>query len=332
MNSSKYFSFALVSVIFFMVSCKDDDDALISKTCIISLLPSIPQPCDTIPLEPNGGFKNQEPNRNFGFPCFSPHNTCEFIAIKGDAEKQISELVRYDLNTNTEDVIIQFSIISQPKWNIKDWVVFHSNDGQIWKVKIEGDSLTRLTHSGVNSFPDWSPDGEKIVFKRGNKHAIMDKNGILITELDSLLGAVYWSPNGLDLAFVGNDNISFFSLSNQKTESIIPFQDYVNDAQKWIKPNTLSWLFDGESILWTNHAGSLYSTDVINNVTKLVAEGCDPRGDKFYSTSSASIGNDKIIATRHNRSFIAPDTLYLEGVLTLFDVMENKEFTIRPKQ
>ena len=44
-----------------------------------------------------------------------------------------------------------------------EWMVF-SWGKQIWKVKVNGDSLTQLTFSGENFYPRWSPDGKKIVF------------------------------------------------------------------------------------------------------------------------------------------------------------------------
>lgn len=44
-----------------------------------------------------------------------------------------------------------------------EWIVF-SWMKQIWKMKINGDSLTQLTFSGENFYPRWSPDGRKIVF------------------------------------------------------------------------------------------------------------------------------------------------------------------------
>ncbi|MDH4223906.1 MAG: hypothetical protein OEV55_10260, partial [candidate division Zixibacteria bacterium] len=44
-----------------------------------------------------------------------------------------------------------------------NWLVF-SDYAQIFKIKLNGDSLTQLTFGGRNFFPDWSPDGEKIAY------------------------------------------------------------------------------------------------------------------------------------------------------------------------
>lgn len=43
------------------------------------------------------------------------------------------------------------------------WIVFE-HSSQIWKIKVDGDSLTQLTTTGRNFFPRWSPDGKRIAF------------------------------------------------------------------------------------------------------------------------------------------------------------------------
>jgi len=51
-----------------------------------------------------------------------------------------------------------------PSWSPDSkWIAF-SEGNQIWKKKIDGDSLTQLTFEGRNFFPSWSPDGNWIAF------------------------------------------------------------------------------------------------------------------------------------------------------------------------
>ncbi len=55
-----------------------------------------------------------------------------------------------------------------PAWSpYGRWIAFHRN-GQIWKKKIDGDSLTQLTFKGRNFFPTWSPDGQWLAFYNTN--------------------------------------------------------------------------------------------------------------------------------------------------------------------
>lgn len=51
-----------------------------------------------------------------------------------------------------------------PTWSPDgQWIAF-SQGAQIWKKKLNGDSLTRITSEGRNFFPSWSPDGKWIAY------------------------------------------------------------------------------------------------------------------------------------------------------------------------
>ena len=49
-----------------------------------------------------------------------------------------------------------------PAWSPDGQGIAFSENAQIWKKKINGDSLTQLTFEGRNFFPAWSPDGNLI--------------------------------------------------------------------------------------------------------------------------------------------------------------------------
>ncbi|MBA7603650.1 Tol-Pal system protein TolB [subsurface metagenome] len=51
-----------------------------------------------------------------------------------------------------------------PDWSPDgEWIVFAGN-ARIWKIKVNEDSLTQLTFDRRTFFPDWSPDGKKIAY------------------------------------------------------------------------------------------------------------------------------------------------------------------------
>jgi len=326
---------AIVIVCFF--SCQDDELPPAMKPCPNSLPIVVNGSCDytirdTPPPSP-WGFESNQPNRNFGYPTFNPHNQCEFLVLKGNYETQIGDFILYDQESNTERFVMQFNPFSRPRWSVKDWIVFNASDGQIWKVKSDGDSLTRLTHFGANYDPDWSPDGEKIVYERAGKGlAIMDSQGNLLMELDSIKTSANWSPDGELLAYVKDKSLAFYHLNTGEISTITPFPDYYGDSHKWIRTEAFAWFPDGQRLIWGNHDSSFYITDILTEETTLLIEGCGLGGDRSYSELNVSTDGEKIIATRINSKLVSPDTIYYEGVVSLFNIDGSEEVIIRPVQ
>jgi Tol biopolymer transport system component len=76
----------------------------------------------------------------------------------------------------------------------------------VFVMNADGSDVRRLTTDGISSHPDWSPDGRKILFDRGDGLAVMNADGTdrhtLIAELGT--GAEEdgaWSPDSRRIAF-----------------------------------------------------------------------------------------------------------------------------------
>ena len=85
--------------------------------------------------------------------------------------------------------------------------------GQIGLIKPDGSDFRLIVDDQVNNgFPSWSPDGKRIVFKRGRHLALMSLADRTITDLTS--GAHYdnfpqWSPKGDAIMFTSDRDGDF---------------------------------------------------------------------------------------------------------------------------
>lgn len=72
----------------------------------------------------------------------------------------------------------------------------------LYVMDSDGGSVRRLTTSGINVAPDWSPNGRQIVFRGGdgNEIHIMNADGTNQRLLRDMAGHPIWSPNGREIA------------------------------------------------------------------------------------------------------------------------------------
>ena len=82
----------------------------------------------------------------------------------------------------------------------------------IWMLHVEGGKAHKLTTSGKDKFPRWSPDGKRFAFvsNRSGKPQIwiMEADGgepWLISTEQSVAGVPVWSPDGQYIAFTSKD-------------------------------------------------------------------------------------------------------------------------------
>lgn len=103
--------------------------------------------------------------------------------------------------------LITSDIGSDFDWGPNGWVVFSSASLQLYKIKDNGDSLTKLSKQGGSNFDGkWSPDGSKI-FYINNTTRVIDKNGN--NEIDiqtTTFRAIDWIDNKTLLVFKSGIN------------------------------------------------------------------------------------------------------------------------------
>jgi TolB protein len=91
------------------------------------------------------------------------------------------------------------------------------NASQIYSVDLATRKVTTLISGGVNTYPAWSPDGTRMLFRRmigemNSEVFIANGDGTAarnLTNHPSFEGWPAWSPDGRQIAFAGNRNANY---------------------------------------------------------------------------------------------------------------------------
>ena len=124
--------------------------------------------------------------------------------------------------------------------------------GQIVLINPDGTGLRVLADDGVNNgFPSWSPDGKRIVYRRGKQLAIVNVNDGKVTTLTD--GSHYdnfpqWSPKGDVIMFTSDRQDNQFSLYTIRPDGA--------DIRRLTKNSRIDahsiWSNDGEWIVFSS--------------------------------------------------------------------------------
>lgn len=145
------------------------------------------------------------------------------------------------------------------------------SDGDLWIKNLATGTDTQLT-SGSNDdrFPDWSPDGHRIVFTRDSSLFLINDNGTGLWPLThhGSTGNVYaaWSPLGDRILFVAGTTRSSCLQVNCTDIFVVPADG--SDAPRSLTTGTMpSWSPDGTHIVFSDLTSASCSTTYAN--------GCD---------------------------------------------------------
>jgi hypothetical protein len=148
--------------------------------------------------------------------------------------------------------------------------------GSLWRQRLDSDTAVQLTSGSSYDYqPDWSPNGERVVFARYAHDAIelqlLDLASGRITPLTAN-GAVNvdprWSPDGARIAFVSTAynrrwHIHVLSASSANVERLTDDHDsqlpryYYSRWDHYLSP---TWSPDGRDIILVSNRGHIHGT------------------------------------------------------------------------
>ncbi len=156
MTQSFHFNRITLLLLIFLVfsSCKKDKTCEFLDDCGNQVV------CEDFPDMYNTIFSETE--IQFKAPQFNPNNPNEFIYVFSEINLGVSQLVKYNINTQEKTVLVEgFGIKGQPKWSKTGWIAFNSNY-HIYLIQDNGESLTQITTNTYNHNPFWNQTGDEL--------------------------------------------------------------------------------------------------------------------------------------------------------------------------
>ncbi len=242
-------------------------------------------------------------------PAWSPDGKT-IAYVHGDSAKGKSGIYLIDPSGNNKRLFYASPGAYSPTWSPDgQWIAF-SDGGQIFKMKINGDSLTQLTSEGRNFFPDWSPDGLKIAYSESICNGpgtcgiwIMSDNSTKHKFIADYGNYPDWNPQKSQMIYLTRvvksngqtlgDSLWIYDAITDKKKSVV----FLND--KNYDNRFLRYSPDGTKILFTSQAEGAppqiwaMNSDGShpNQLTTTQGYTCDwsPDGEKIVYTDSRAV-------------------------------------------
>jgi hypothetical protein len=149
-------------------------------------------------------------------PCANNKYKISFTKIDYKTAGEYS-LNTFDFCTNKLVKLVDGAITNYG-WTSRDWLIFQGSDLGLWKVKSNGDSLSKIRAEGGTFNSSISPNGDKILF---NGWYLLDENGATIKNYTIRKEINYgWWDN--EIIIVPKNGIVFKFNVLTENEEVIP--------------------------------------------------------------------------------------------------------------
>ncbi len=239
---------------------------------------------EPFPEQPNIGFTSVYDSIVYRLKGVNPLNPYEmaYSKIHVAGLGNWAELWTINLSTGEQSLLLQNDVPSLD-WGKNGWLVFHQYDDaagfNIYKIKANGDSMTRLTQPGnKNIRPQWNAEETRVYYEgslvpgiAGYLSVLANGDSVQPVYLGSVgspyIGPPYWSPD---------DSCAIIRKGPARDEGTWVINANTGDS-KQVTPGTLTgagnfkWVEDSKSFFWSNAYG-VYQTDVESAQTDTILQ------------------------------------------------------------
>jgi Tol biopolymer transport system component len=120
---------------------------------------------------------------------------------------------------------------------------------------------TKLSFIGLGRYPQWSPDGNKILFSLGDSIYMANQDGTGRMNIAKGTDPV-WTPGGLRIYFYDSDAWWSFDLSNSQINKLFDLQ---NTTTLYLNTTSCTWSPDRTKLCYRSDDWSLYVKTISGN-------------------------------------------------------------------
>lgn len=286
--------------------------SLLHCMILISCKKENPIKTDCIPIPPyqevGWGYNYILDSSYFTRPNFNPNNPNEIIFVKETGLN--NKLIKYNLITKEKKVLYEGTIIFQPKWGKNDWILLNLPDANIWRIKSNGDSLTKLTNTGGFYQPEWGNNSEIYFYDCCAPHNII--------KIDFLGNIKDTFPNNLPTNIVFFDDtlivyqyigsINSLNLLTKEISTMLVYTDSSPIHGMITKINNNNLIF--------YKSDGIYSLNLLSHNLKMLKSTCN---SKVYCFPTYSFLIDKIIWQRVDYTLIDKHNVFVKSKLYIMN-------------
>lgn len=178
--------------------------------------------CEALPPTPKDfGWEDTltDGNKSVNTFFYNPLNADELVYVVNGDQFGTNKLFKYHIPSKQAVYLASIGNYA-PQINKRGWIVYSTLDNVIWKIKVNGDSLTRLTAGEYSFDPKWDHSGTIIYYFQA-------ANGTLDAQLMKVFakdaGYIISFPQDLanTAAFKKSDKIIYQKIKNNNSVTLI---------------------------------------------------------------------------------------------------------------
>ena len=260
----------------------------------------------------------------YRYPCFNPNNSDEFIYCI--SQFGATELISYNRVTGKKTILLQDNILSPPFWGANGWIIMNIG-ATVWKIKENGDSLTQLTFTEAQYYPNWNFDYSKYITHNNKGGIIHDFNtgAIELFQYNFPSGATWLNKNNFLVFFQRPGEFRKFyggyTVINMSSKTHI----YYVVKEKYAEGSGGIWF--NEDIFLFNSQHLLCTFDIRTSEIREIGKTCD---NEFLTLGSFAPSTNEVIYEVSHYNYVCNNELEVTMRFVILNLIDGSVEDLTP--